>query len=145
MQEIRIKPVTDDNSITDTYAYAKFTEYLKDAFAVFGIQLLAMEKNKSLLESAGFVNVTETVYKIPIGPWPKDQHLKTVGIYNRAGILDAIGGIGVGPFTRGLKWTPEEFETFMVGVRKSLSDPTVHAYFTYHAVYGQKPVGSRED
>lgn len=45
--------------------------------------------------------------KVPLGVWPKDQTMKTIGLYNRIMIYDGLHGLAMGPFTRGLKWTPE--------------------------------------
>lgn len=42
-------------------------------------------------EEAGFINVTERVYKVPCGPWPKDPKMKDIGRYNLLNLLQAIG------------------------------------------------------
>ena len=38
---------------------------------------------KDGMERVGFVDVTEHRFKLPVGPWPKDKHLKTLGRYTR--------------------------------------------------------------
>lgn len=126
----------------EDYGFAQFIKNLATGLSTFGVDLTGMEKHPELLKEAGFVNVEERVFKVPIGIWPKDPQLKTIGNYNRCVIWEALQGVSMGPYTRGLKWAPEEVEAFLVTVRKSLSDPSIHSYMTYHVVFGQKPTTS---
>jgi hypothetical protein len=98
-----------------------------------------MEHSAGRLRDAGFVHVTERVWKVPIGTWPRDRRLKTIGLYNRSVIADGLQGVSMAAFTRGLKWSTEEVDLFLVDVRKSLANASVHSYYTFHAVYAQKP------
>jgi hypothetical protein len=66
--------------------------------------------------------------------------MKMVGMYMRSVIYDGLQGISMGPFTRGLKWTPDEVELLLVDVRKSLFDISTHSYLPFHIYYGQKPL-----
>lgn len=98
-----------------------------------------MMRNKQLVLDAGFVNVEEKIFKIPIGTWPRNKTMKVIGLYMKAVINDGLHAIAVGPLTRGLKWSAEEVELYLIGVRKSLNDATTHSYLPFHVVYGQKP------
>lgn len=99
-----------------------------------------MEKNPANVKEAGFVSVEEKIFKVPVGVWPRNPKMKTVGLYNRSMIYDGLQGISMGPFTRGLKWTPEEVEVYLVGVRKALMNSSVHSYLPFHVTMGQKPL-----
>lgn len=110
-----------------------------DGFRTFGVDPLSMERNADLLREAGFENVCEKVWKVPIGVWPRDPKLKKVGLYNRFVLYDALQAVSLAPLTRGLSWSAEEVELFLVEVRKSLADSSIHTYLTFHAVYGQEP------
>lgn len=123
----------------EDYGFAKFISTLQEGLLKFNVNLLGMERNQDRLRDAGFINVEERIWKIPIGTWARDPKLKTMGAYNRAVISDALQGVAMGPYTRGLGWSPAEVEVFLVNVRKSLANSSIHAYYTFHAVYGQKP------
>jgi hypothetical protein len=99
-----------------------------------------MRKNPDNLRTAGFVNIEERIYKVPLGTWPRDPKMKTIGLYNRSMIYDGLQGISMGPFTRGLNWSTLEVEAFLMGVRKALMDITQHTYLPFHVVLGQKPL-----
>ncbi|RDL40162.1 uncharacterized protein BP5553_00141 [Venustampulla echinocandica] len=129
----------DDGTMNEDYPVAKFFNTVKEGLAVFGVDLLGAKKNADLLRDAGFTNVEEKVFKIPIGVWPRNKTMKLIGLYMRSVIYDGLQAISLGPFTRGLHWTPEEIEVFLISVRKALMNQATHSYVTFHVVYGQKP------
>jgi hypothetical protein len=45
---------------------------------------------KAQMEAAGFVNVTETIYKWPSNRWPKEKKFKELGTSNS----EALGFLG---------------------------------------------------
>jgi hypothetical protein len=142
LQEFRFVLNCDDGTMPPDYGYGLFIDRCREGFETFGVDVLLMEKNKELLINSGFVNVQEKVYKVPIGVWPKDPSMKRVGLYKRSNLIDALQAVSMAPLTRGLKWTPAEVETFLVGVRKSLMNASIHSYLTFHIVIGQKPDGT---
>ncbi|KAH8893673.1 S-adenosyl-L-methionine-dependent methyltransferase [Thozetella sp. PMI_491] len=139
LQELRFVIMSDDGTLRDDSQLVKFIKGVKDGLATFGVDLLGMQKNAENAKAAGFDKVQEEAFKIPIGIWPRNTKMKTIGLYNRSMIYDGLQGISMGPFTRGLKWTPQEVEVFLVGVRKALLDSSQHAYLPFHVVIGQKP------
>ncbi len=133
---------SDDDSMPPDYGFAKFLDNLRAGFSKFNIDVLSLDRNKELLQEAGFEDIEEKVWKVPVGGWASDPKMKMVGRYNRCVIQDALEGVSLAPYTRGLGWTPKEVEVFLVDVRKSLTNLRVHSYYTFHAVYGRKPLGT---
>ncbi|CZR69809.1 related to methyltransferase [Phialocephala subalpina] len=142
MQELLFTLNCDDGTMKEDYPTARFLQLIKEGLAVFGVDLLGVTRNAQLLHDAGFVNVETKVFKIPLGVWPKNRTMKLIGLYLRSVIYDGLQGIALGPLTRGLKWTPEDVELFLVDVRKSLMDASTHSYLPFHVVYGQKPLNT---
>ena len=92
------------------------------------------------MREAGFVNVTERTLHIPIGTWPKNKVLKTVGLYWRTILMDGIQAIALGPLTRGLKWNIADVEAFLISVRKAyLECNPLLMYMRLRIIYAQKP------
>ncbi|KAK2049476.1 methyltransferase domain-containing protein [Colletotrichum somersetense] len=143
LQELRFHLQCDDGTMPDPaqYGYGRFVDLSMEGFRSFGIDPLGMERNSERLRAAGFERVEERVWKVPIGTWPRDQNLKTIGLYNRSMLIDALQAVSMAPLTRGLKWSAAEVEVFLIDVRKSLMNSSIHSYLTYHVVYGQKPGG----
>lgn len=85
----------------EDYLVNQWWRYLAQGIAVFGKDLAAMLKLKEQLSDAGFINIEERIIKTPIGTWPKDKKLKTVGLYWRTSIDDGLEGLSLGPYVRG--------------------------------------------
>lgn len=51
------------------------------------------------------------------------------GIWTEQNICNGLYGLSVALFTRGLGWTAEETEVFLVNVRKDIRDRRIHAYW----------------
>lgn len=139
LQELKFEVKCDDGTLRKGNMIQNFYETTESALVHFNVDLLAMRHNKKNVTEAGFVDVTEIPFKIPIGTWPKDPRLKMVGLYNKSMIHDALYGVAARPFTRGLKWTVEELEVYLVDVRKELTDGSQHGYMPFNIVIGQKP------
>jgi len=85
----------------DDFMVNDWWESVGKAMAKFRLEVHAVLKTAQRLKDAGFVNVEERIIKIPIGPWPKDKKLKTVGHYACASLVDGLEGLSLGPLTRG--------------------------------------------
>jgi hypothetical protein len=75
--------------------------------------------------------------QLPFGAWPTDHKLRSIG----EKILISTN-ISL-PATASLLQTvmsPEDADLLIAGVKKTLSDKSVHAYCHYYAWWGQKPL-----
>lgn len=120
---------------------AQYWTYINEGLAALGVDFPAAAGGKLAIkmQAAGFVNVTERIFHVPLGTWPKNQVLKTVGLYWRTILNDGIQAIALGPMSRGMGWSREQIEVFLVSVRRAYSDNTALLYMPMHIVYGQKP------
>ncbi|KAK2744426.1 hypothetical protein FQN55_006753 [Onygenales sp. PD_40] len=92
------------------------------------------------MREIGFKNIQESVRKIPITPWHKDPYLREIGEWNQMNWLEGLAALSWVPFgERGLGWTRQEIEVFLVDVRKSLLNLDYHAYNNLHVVIARKP------
>ena len=119
----------------------QFWSHVIEGLNVLGVNLDVVTGGvlPSMLRESGFVNVTERVFHVPIGTWPKNKVLKTVGLYWRTILLDGIQAIALGPLTRGLHWNREQVEVFLMEVRRAYQDSSALLYMPLHMFYAQKP------
>lgn len=68
---------------------------------------------RGLMEKAGFTDLVEKKYKLPIGPWMDDPRMKEIGNFNRLFMLTGLDGftlytlknvLGVSLFLRTVLW-----------------------------------------
>lgn len=138
-QELNYTPHCDDDSMTEPYAFRKFMAGLRDGMTALGNDLNGAINLFKEVNEAGFLKVTETRLKCPVGIWPKDRTLRLAGLYWRTAIMDGLNGLANRSYGNGLQWSREAIEVFLVDVRKSLMDTSKHVYFPLHIIYGQKP------
>lgn len=81
------------------------------------------------VKDAGFTNIVHKKFRFPIGPWPKDHHLKTVGMYNLAQLLDGLEGFTLRLFCDVLGWDEKAVVVLLAKVRKEVKDPGLHAQY----------------
>jgi hypothetical protein len=139
-------PIEDnDTSFPEGCAARKWTELAMEGAAKMGRPLNGAIKYKAQLEEAGFHNVREEMFRWPQNKWPKDAKLKELGKSSRPfrrlrtnetgmwmceNFTSGLSGLSMALFTRGLGWTSEETETFLVTVRKDMKDTKIHGYYT---------------
>lgn len=142
-QEMTYWPRSDDNTLTDTTAYAfrDFCYYVQMGIAALGLDLHMINRLPQGLRDAGFDDVTEARHKLPIGRWARDRRQRQKGIwFLRMILMEGLSAVAKRPLMQGLGWKAEQVEMFLVDVRKSLNDTSIHAYFPFTVVYGRKPL-----
>jgi hypothetical protein len=72
--------------------FEQWGEVSLQAGDAFGKTLRIIDEAKKLMISAGFVDVVERRFKVSIGPWAKDPHLRKLGLYNRLQWEEGIEG-----------------------------------------------------
>lgn len=82
----------DDGTMPKDAILAGWGQMIIDAGGQSGKHFDTSDTMKAAIEAAGFVNVQEKVYKIPIGEWTKNPLLKEAGKFNKAHILAGIEG-----------------------------------------------------
>lgn len=79
-QDYMMKLYCDDGTMAPDYPYSEWLRTIDDAAMRLGKPLRIANKFKKWMEAAGFVDVHEEIFKVPINPWPRDPHLKDVEI-----------------------------------------------------------------
>lgn len=101
---------------------------------------------KSRIEKAGFINVHEKLYKVPLGDWVKDPVLKEAGRFCKAQFLEGTEGYFMWLLTHfgdPTPWAPEEVHVFLAKMRQEINNPNYHAYYYRKRVWAQKPYDTK--
>ncbi|EEU44092.1 uncharacterized protein NECHADRAFT_30036, partial [Fusarium vanettenii 77-13-4] len=101
------------------------------------------------IEAAGFTDMKVVNYKVghalydlnllPVGGWPKDPKLAEVGRFVKLTMENDIEGYTLFMWHNVLKWPKDEYQIFLMGMRKILANRKVHAYMMVRYVYARKP------
>lgn len=82
----------DDGTFPPDCYLAKWGPMFLRAAEKAGRPLDTVDTFKGRIEAAGFVNIHEKVYKVPIGEWTRNPILKEAGRFNKAHLLAGIEG-----------------------------------------------------
>lgn len=109
-QEILPTPCCDDATMPFDWPFLEWNEYLHEAADQANRPITIAKNLKRWYEEAGFVDVQEKVFRVPMNPWAKDKHLKMLGSMMEENWMTGIGGFSMGPFSRALNWSKDEIE-----------------------------------
>jgi hypothetical protein len=127
-QEMYPTVYCDDGTMPQDHPFCEWTRTQDEAAMKLGRPLRIGNKLKKWYKDAGFVDVHEEVFKMPINQWPKDPQYKLLGRFWGMMLLDGLQAFSLALFTRAFGWTKEELEVYLVPVRRAIADRNVHAY-----------------
>ncbi|KAJ5492785.1 hypothetical protein N7539_001531, partial [Penicillium diatomitis] len=140
--EFDVRVRSDDASLPPNSVLAGWGETFISCAARAGRPLTTQETMRASIESVGFVDVHERLYKVPLGPWPKDQLLKEVGLLNLEHWKAGLEGNAMWLLTKfgaPHPWTKDEVELYLMEARKDLKNSHIHGYGYARRVWARKP------
>jgi hypothetical protein len=120
--------VSDEQDISQTGIDQWYRTALK-AFRVAGREVQIPQLYAQMLKDAGFEDVHEELFKWPLNTWPRDKHMKELGLWSRENIFDSIEAWSIVPFTQFLGLSVQEAHVSQARARASLRDTSIHAYW----------------
>ena len=98
--EMSIQFSSDDGTVTDDHVLATWSKTFIEAGEKFGKTFRIADLAKGYMQEAGFDNVTERRFKLPVGPWSRDPKLKKLGRWNLVHCEQGIEGWAMALLTR---------------------------------------------
>ena len=93
-------PQSDDGTVTPASPFGRWGSLIAQAGQILGKDFGVGYHTKEFMEEAGFINVVEKKFKLPIGKWPADPRMKELGIWYRAYFEDGMEGYAMALLTR---------------------------------------------
>ncbi|QPC76898.1 hypothetical protein HYE68_007650 [Fusarium pseudograminearum] len=128
-QDITFPCESDDGTLLKGSPIDQWCELMTEAANNFGRSAVSAKLYKQQMIDAGFINVTEVVYKWPSNRWPADPHYKELGFWCNHNIAGELSGLSMALFTKGLGWSVKEVEVFLTKVRTDMRDRRIHAWW----------------
>jgi SAM-dependent methyltransferase len=130
---------SEDGTVAADSPMGRASAIAEDVFGRFGRDIRIMERMRGLMAAAGFVDVAETRYRWPVGPWPRDPQQKELGLLVRAHIEMGLEGWILRPFSE-LGWSLDEIQVLLARARRDIRDPNVHAIQEMRVCHARKPM-----
>lgn len=90
-----IQFTSNDGSVGPGHTMYDWSQLFIDAGEKMGRTFKISKQSKSLIKEAGFVDVVEKRYKIPVGPWMKDTRWKEIGMWNLTYLTTGLEGMAL--------------------------------------------------
>lgn len=150
LQDIHFPARCDDDTLKDDSYIMQWSKLMYESTSKIGRHCDSAGRYKQQMKDAGFVNVTEVIYKWPMNQWPADPHYKELGIasfrrtlrhesllvltrltgfWTYQNVAGGLSGLSMALFTRILGWSAEEVEVFAAKARHDMKDRRVHAWW----------------
>jgi ubiquinone/menaquinone biosynthesis C-methylase UbiE len=82
LSELALNPQSYDSQFPPNSQVLYWIELLMQAADKMGYNMRIARSFKTLLLEAGFEDVTEEIFEVPWGGWPKDKRLKAIGTWH---------------------------------------------------------------
>ncbi|KAK8057251.1 hypothetical protein PG996_011188 [Apiospora saccharicola] len=128
------------NSSLEGTALQKWNLGMLQAFKRIGQELDFIHGYPSKLAEAGFVNITERRYPVPVTCWAPGKRLQRIGALMRQNTAVVLEMYSETLFIGVLGWTKEELHTLMHNVRNDLLNNNIHCFAILMTVYCQRPM-----
>ncbi|KAK2054413.1 methyltransferase domain-containing protein [Colletotrichum caudatum] len=129
LSDILLDLQSDDGTVGPDCAAQTWARHMLEAAAIWKRPLDSCKFYKEQLAEAGFVNITEKIYKWPTNPWPRDPKFKELGMWTYEDLGAGLSGLSLALFTRALGWSKEQLEVFLIDVRKDMKDRSIHGWW----------------
>ncbi|KAL1869265.1 protein transport protein bet1 [Paecilomyces lecythidis] len=127
-QEWETRPFSEDGS-TDNTSIVHYYDLLNSEFSKIGRPVNIGPQLEGWMRDAGFEDVTVQKYLVPMGRWPKDKHLKTLGTWNWTQADTGFEAGAMAVLTRHAGWSKEEVQVLVSKTRNDARNPAIHALF----------------
>jgi len=119
---------SDDGSLPLNDIMVEWSNRFREIGENIGKTFRIAERCKRHIEDAGFINVVEKKYKIPVGPWSSDPLMKELGRWNLLHCYTGAEGWGLRLLTNFLhvRVFPSFSYLFLNGAVDPRGDQRVH-------------------
>ena len=118
----------DDGSMPADSAFKTTCDKFLEAGVLWGTPCDAPIRYAQYMREAGFVDVSENIFKVPSAPWPRDKRLKQIGALEMTNVVEGAQGFGLRVFEQVFGWSKEQTEVVMVQFRKDVRNRAYHQY-----------------
>lgn len=120
---------SNNNTVPNNASLKEWERACIQAYISIRQQSTAPGHIKEWISEAGFIDIQERQFKLPINSWPKNSELKVIGRYQIVQYLEALSPFALGLLIEVAGWSRKRVEVFLVDVRKDISNRQFHAYY----------------
>jgi hypothetical protein len=121
-------PRSDDGTLGDDFFLKEVERLFFEMGEAMGTSLHAPPLWKEQLQRAGFIDIRESVFKLPQGVWPRDRQLKEIGAFENYSLTNGLDAYLLRGYTAILGGDPGELRRIINGTKRELRSSKMHSY-----------------
>ncbi|KAI8649750.1 Tam methyltransferase [Fusarium keratoplasticum] len=129
---------SDDGTTELEPVFETYQKLFEDGGRILGNPFFVHDLQQKGFEEASFEDVKTVDYKFPIGGWPKDPKLAEIGRFVKLTLENDLEGYTLMMWHDVVQWPKDEYQLFLMGLRRAICNPEVYSYMTVRYVYGRK-------
>jgi hypothetical protein len=137
--EMDFTPRCDDGSLPAGSRLQLWANWLMDATTRAYKPLAYNQQTRAMLQTAGFIEVSEQVIRVPFNTWPTDPHEIEMGRWYNLALCQGLEAMSLAPFTRVLHWTREQVRALCADVEREVRNRRYHVYANMHIITARRP------
>lgn len=118
-----------EDGTTDGTSLKQYYDIINEEFPKSGRLVNTGPCLEGWFRDAGFKNIHVEKYLIPLGAWPKDKHLKTLGTWNLLEVETGFEAAAMALLTRHAGWSKEEVCIVVAKALKDVRNFDIHGLF----------------
>ena len=136
--EIDLRPRCDDGTLppanadstkpTPVQMIEPWYGYIEDATERATRPIRYPSETCEMLRAQGFVDIEDTVIRLPVNTWPANRHERDIGRWYNLGMCEGLEAMSIAPLTRIFKWSVHDVRRLVVDVKKGLCNQSWHVY-----------------
>jgi SAM-dependent methyltransferase len=130
---------SDDNTLPENSYYREAGRLYFEMAEKMGSPLDSPRKWSDQMREAGFTDVRDVIYKIPMGTWPKSKRLRVIGRLEQMMLVEGFEAFMLRGYVEILGGREEDLAFILAHARREITDPSIHTYVFFHVTYGRKP------
>lgn len=118
--EIDYEPRCDGGEIP--HLLSEWSKWMHDATALGSKPIKYLEQTPEILKQMGFVDVRDTVIRLPLNTWPTNPHERDIGRWYNLVLCEGLEALSLGPFTRCYRWPAADVRRLVSELKPIISN-----------------------
>lgn len=135
IEQLEFDIKTRSDKVGPDHIYNQWNNLFAECGEKMGRTFQIGARMKQQIMDAGFVNVVEKKYKVPIGGWSSDKRLKEVGLYTLLFLDQSLEGFALYMLKEVMGWEYEEIQVLVAKMRRALRDWRLYPYYEMYSAH----------
>ena len=133
IEQFEFDIATRSDKVGPDHVYVQWNNLFAECGEKMGRTFKVAARMKQQIIDAGFVDVVEKKWKVPIGGWSSDPRLKRVGLYTLLFLDQSLEGFALYMLKEIMGWEYDEIQVLVAKMRQALRDWRLYPYYEMYS------------